>query len=136
MTDEPIGCMGLLAQARADLRRLRPCQALAEQARGAVLIDVRTPAHRADSVEIPGALVVDLTILPWRLDPAFEWRIPEAVSWEQRYILLCRHGYSSSLAAWNLRQMGLTNATDVIGGVEAWIEQGLPTTTASADVRA
>ncbi|WP_232817927.1 MULTISPECIES: rhodanese-like domain-containing protein [Kocuria] len=64
-----------------------------------MLIDLRTLAHRADSVEIPGALVIDLTVLPWRLDPTFEWRIPEAISWDQRYVLICRHGYSSSSAA-------------------------------------
>lgn len=87
-------------------------------------------------MEIPGALVIDLTVLPWRLDPTYEWRIPEATGWDTRYILICRHGYSSSLAAWTLRQMGLVNATDVIGGVEAWVEHGLPVTTTPADVRA
>lgn len=90
---------GFVGRVRSDLHRLSPQQALEEQARGAVLIDLRTLAHRADSVEIPGALVIDLTVLPWRLDPTFEWRIPEAISGDQRYVLICRHGYSSSLAA-------------------------------------
>lgn len=121
--------MRLLERARADLDRVSPQEALAEQSRGAVLIDVRTDGQLEASVGIPGALLIDLTVLPWRLDPDFEWRISVAVSWDIRYILMCRHGYSSSLAAWNLRQMGLSRATDVIGGVDAWLAAGLPTTT-------
>lgn len=132
---EAPGSLGLLVRARAELDRLTPQQAVVEQSGGAFLIDLRTPAHRAASAEIPGALVIDLTVLPWRLDPTFAWRIPEAVSWDARYILICRHGFSSSLAAWNLRQMGLTRATDVVGGFEAWEADGLLTTTAPADIR-
>lgn len=135
MSTGELGGMGLLERARSALDRLTPRAALAEQARGAVLVDIRTAAQREVSMEIPGSLVIDLTVLPWRLDPSFAWRIPEAVSWDARYILICRHGYSSSLAAWNLQQMGLKNATDVIGGVQAWVAEGMPTTTDPADVR-
>ncbi|MEO9247925.1 rhodanese-like domain-containing protein [Citricoccus nitrophenolicus] len=135
--------MPLLHRVRAELDRLRPEQALAEQAAGAVLIDVRTAVHRADAGTgtgsgaggIPGALAIDLTVLPWRLDPDFDHRIPEATDWDVRYILFCRHGYSSSLAAWNLRQMGLHRATDVIGGYKAWDAAGLPVSDEPADER-
>jgi rhodanese-related sulfurtransferase len=41
-------------------------------------------------------------------------------------MLLCRQGYSSSLAAAQLRAIGFERATDVVGGVEAWIDAGLP----------
>lgn len=135
MTSETPGSMPLLRRARAELDRLTPEQALAEQERGAVLIDVRTSAHRAASAVIPGSLVIDLTVLPWRLDPTFEYRIPEATAWDTRHILVCRHGYSSSLAAWNLRQMGLTRATDVVGGFQAWEAAGLPTCQGPVDER-
>ena len=131
----PPGAMALLEHARAQLDRLTPAQALAEQRAGALLVDVRTQAHRAASAELPGALVIDLTVLPWRLDPSYEWRIPEATDWDTRYVLICRHGFSSSLAAWNLRQLGLSRATDVIGGYEAWAGAGLPTCPGPADVR-
>ena len=63
---------------------------------------------------------------PWRLDPGFSHRIPEATDFDRRIILFCRHGYSSSLAAWNLRQMGLHRATDIVGGFDAWEAAGLP----------
>jgi rhodanese-related sulfurtransferase len=39
-------------------------------------------------------------------------------------ILLCDEGYQSSLAAVTLRKFGL-DATDVIGGAQAWIQSGL-----------
>ena len=129
--------MGILAEARAGLDRLTPRQAQAELCADptARLVDLRTTAQRARSQEIPDALVIDLTVLPWRLDPTFDWRIPEAVSWRQRWILVCRHGYSSSLAAWQLRRAGLERATDVIGGYDACVAAGLPTGPGPADER-
>jgi rhodanese-related sulfurtransferase len=40
--------------------------------------------------------------------------------------LICNQGYQSSLAAYTLRQLGVTNIVDVIGGFEAWLAAGLP----------
>lgn len=127
--------MSLLEHARAGLDRLSPEQALAEQRFGALLIDVRTDTHRAGTAGVPGAIAVDLTVLPWRLDPGFSHRIPEATDFDRRIILFCRHGYSSSLAAWNLRQMGLHRATDIVGGFDAWEAAGLPLHHGPVDVR-
>ena len=61
-------------------------------------------------------------------------RIPEADGPRRLVVVLCRQGYSSSLAAASLQQLGL-DATDVIGGVEAWLAAGLPTHEGPADVR-
>ena len=130
------GAMSILTEARGTLDRLSPQEAFRlQQAGQARLVDVRMPAHRQAQGEIPGALVIDLTVLPWRLDPTFDWRIPEATDWEIRWVLLCRHSYSSSTAAAQLKRMGLSNATDVIGGVDAWIAAGLPVGDGPADVR-
>ncbi|WP_166974988.1 rhodanese-like domain-containing protein [Brevibacterium atlanticum] len=131
----PPGSMGLLARARAEIDRLTPTEAHAEQQDGAIIVDVRTEVHRDSAPSIPGSLAIDLTVLPWRLDPSFDWAIPEADSLDRRWILICRHGYSSSLAAWNLAQMGLTRVVDVIGGFDAWKSAGLPTTNAPPDRR-
>jgi rhodanese-related sulfurtransferase len=49
--------------------------------------------------------------------------------------LVCRQGYSSSLAAASLRAIGLYRATDMAGGVEAWLAAGLPVSDRPADVR-
>ncbi len=116
----------VLENARRRLRRLTPEQASAELAEGAVLVDTRTSEQRVRDGEIPGALVVDRTIVEWRLDPASGSRVPQATDHEVRVIVICHQGYSSSLAAASLQDLGLVNATDVIGGFEAWKAAGLP----------
>jgi rhodanese-related sulfurtransferase len=124
----------VLARARADLHRLTPSEAMtASQAEGALLVDTRTAAQRQRQGELPGALVIDRTVLEWRLDPSSPWRIPEAID-GRRVVVLCRQGFSSSLAAASLRALGV-DATDVIGGVEAWLADGLPTHDGPADLR-
>jgi rhodanese-related sulfurtransferase len=79
--------------------------------------------------------VIDRTVLEWRLDPASGARIPEAVDYDIDIIVVCRQGYSSSLAAASLRTIGLRGATDLIGGVEAWIAAGLPLHRGPVDLR-
>jgi rhodanese-related sulfurtransferase len=124
-----------LEQSRAGCQRLTPEQAWAELAAGALLVDTRTAAQRSRQGELPGALVIDRTVLEWRLDPTSSARIPEAADASRRVIVICRQGYSSSFAAESLRRIGLSGATDVIGGVEAWLAAGLPLSDAPADVR-
>jgi rhodanese-related sulfurtransferase len=116
----------LLERARRRLARVDPQQAAAEQAQGALLVDTRTETQRAKQGEIPGALVIDRTVFEWRLDPTSPSRIPEAKDHNVRVIVICSQGYSSSLAAASLQELGLVNATDVIGGFHAWKEAGLP----------
>jgi rhodanese-related sulfurtransferase len=130
-----VGVAELLAAARRGVRRLTPHEAAAAAGRGALLVDTRTEAQRRRQGEVPGALVIDRTVLEWRLDPCSEARIPEATGPDLEVVVLCRQGYSSSLAAASLRQVGLHRATDVVGGIEAWIAAGLPLTSGPADVR-
>jgi len=103
--------------------------------RGALLVDARTDPQRAEQGELPGALMIDRTVLEWRLDPASAARIPEAVDYDVEIVVVCRQGYSSSLAAASLRALGLWRATDLIGGFEAWQRAGLPCGDRPADVR-
>lgn len=123
----------LLGSVRAGLVRLTPAEAFTAAKGGALLIDTRTTAQRARQGELPGALVIDRTVLEWRLDPTSPHRIPEAIP-GVRVIVLCRQGYSSSLAAASLRSLGI-DATDVIGGVEGWAAAGLPLGAGPADIR-
>jgi rhodanese-related sulfurtransferase len=125
----------VLAKARAGLRRLTPQETEAARRGGALIIDTRTEAQRREQGEVPGALVIDRTVLEWRLDPRSEARIPEAVDHDIEVVVICRQGYSSSLAAASLQSVGLWRATDMIGGVEAWQQAGLPLTSGPADVR-
>lgn len=133
--DAPRGSEAYLASVRAGIVRLTAQEAFAAQQSGAVIIDTRTSEQRAQSRCIPGAICIDRTVLEWRLDPTFPWRIPEATGWDTTYIVMCRHGFSSSVAAFCLQRLGLRNATDVIGGYDAWVAAGLPTTGAPPDVR-
>jgi rhodanese-related sulfurtransferase len=122
-----VGIDAVLAQARAGLCRLTPYQTLAvQQQRGALVIDTRTASQRRDQGELPGALVIDRTILEWRLDPTSPSRIPEATCFDIEVVIVCREGYSSSIAAASLQTVGLVRATDMIGGVDAWRRAGLP----------
>ena len=98
-----------LEQARRTLDRLSPAEALREQRGGALLVDTRTAAQRARQGELPGARVVDRTVLEWRLDPTSPHRIPEARP-GARVVVACRQGYSSSFAAESLRRLGLDAA--------------------------
>lgn len=132
--DLAVGVDAMLARARAGLHRLTPHAAYEALQDGALLVDTRTAPQRARQGELPGALVIDRTVLEWRLDPSSPWRIPEAGDPARLVVVLCRQGYSSSLAAASLRQLGL-DATDVIGGMEAWLHAGLPTHEGPADVR-
>jgi rhodanese-related sulfurtransferase len=117
----------LLAAARARLTRLTPHQALAECAAGAVLIDIRPAALRAADGEVPGSVVIERNHLEWRLDPASAARLPWASGYDVRPIVICQEGYTSSLAAAALQDLGLARATDVAGGYAAWVAAGLPT---------
>lgn len=117
----------ILAEARGRLERLDPGRAHTEWRGGAVLVDIRPAAQRADEGEVPGALIVERNVLEWRFDPASGSRLPEATGHDVRVIVFCSEGYTSSLAAASLHDLGLTRATDVIGGFHAWRAAGLPT---------
>ena len=116
----------LLAAARARLDRPDPQRAAELVAAGAILVDTRPGWQRAEEGELPGALVIERNHLEWRLDPTSTARIPEAVDHDVTWIVFCSEGYSSSLAAASLQDLGLRNATDLAGGYTAWKASGLP----------
>jgi len=116
----------LLDRARRDLVRVEPEQAAAELADGVLLVDIRPADQRVEGGDIPGATVIDRNVLEWRLAPDSRWRIDAVTGPGTRVIVLCNEGFSSSLAAATLKELGLVNATDVIGGFQAWKAAGLP----------
>jgi rhodanese-related sulfurtransferase len=117
----------ILAAARARLGRLSPEEAFAAGDAGATLIDIRPAAQRAAAGEIPGSVVIERNHLEWRLDPASDARLPWVTGYDVRPIVICEEGYTSSLAAAALQDLGLSFATDVTGGYTAWQAAGLPT---------
>jgi rhodanese-related sulfurtransferase len=125
----------LLDAARAGVYRPGPDEMVEAMGRGALIIDTRTETQRAEQGDLPGAVVIDRTILEWRLDPDSDYRIPEAVDHDIEVIVVCSQGYSSSLAAASLRALGLWRATDLAGGFESYVAAGLPRRDQPADVR-
>jgi len=116
----------LLVRARARLHRLEPTAALEAQAEGAILVDLRCADDRRASGVVPGSVHVPLSVLYWRLDPTSGYDDPRLSDPAGRVVLLCADGYSSSLAAATLQDLGFAHATDVIGGFTAWAALGLP----------
>jgi rhodanese-related sulfurtransferase len=116
----------LLAAARARLRRLDPTEAADAVDNGALLVDTRPQFQREADGEIPGAIIIERNHLEWRLDPSSAGRISEATGRDLAWIVVCDEGYASWLAAASLQALGLRNATDVIGGFQAWKGAGLP----------
>ena len=93
--------------------------------RGALLVDIRSQAQRAREGEVAGALVIERNVLEWRCDPTSDARLPQAVDDDVEWVILCSEGYTSSLAAAALLDLGLHRATDVIGGYHALVAAGV-----------
>jgi len=115
----------VLAEARERLDRAAPREAARAAAAGALLVDIRPAAQRAAEGEIPGALIVERNVLEWRFDPASSARLPQA-GYDLQVIVVCSEGYTSSLAAAALQDLGVSRATDLDGGFVAWRDAGLP----------
>jgi rhodanese-related sulfurtransferase len=115
----------VLDDARARLRRLPARDVPATLQRGAVLVDIRPQAQRDREGGVPGALVIERNVLEWRCDPTSDARLPQAVDDNVQWVILCSQGYTSSLAAAALKDLGLHRATDVIGGYHALVAEGV-----------
>lgn len=115
----------ILAAARDRLHRLPAAEVPAALRRGAVLVDIRPAAQRAAEGGVPGALVIERNVLEWRCDPTSDARLPQAVNDDVQWVILCSEGYTSSLAAAALQDLGLHRATDVVGGYHAMAAAGV-----------
>lgn len=117
----------MLEAARSRLERLSPSQAYEAIAKGhAILVDIRPEAQRAIEGSIAGALIIERNVLEWRFDPASDARLPVATDHDVQVIVFCSEGYTSSLAAASLQDLGLWRATDIVGGFRDWRAAGLP----------
>ena len=109
----------LLARARVGVDRLEPDRLAEEVASGAILVDIRPLEQRRRDGDLPGSIVIDRNVLEWRLDPTSPHRLAIAANADTRFVIVCNEGYSSSLAAATLRELGLHHATDLVGGFQA-----------------
>jgi rhodanese-related sulfurtransferase len=115
----------VLDDARGRLRRLAAEEIPSALRRGASLVDIRPAAQRAAEGETPAAVVIERNVLEWRCDPTSDAKLPEAKDDDVEWVVLCSQGYTSSLAAAALQDLGLHRATDVVGGYQALAESGV-----------
>ena len=120
-TDDDSAISRLLVESRRSLDRVGPEDLAAELAAGAMVVDTRPSEQRNRDGHLPGAVVVDRNVLEWRLDPTSPSRLEPDMDPQRRIIIVCNEGYSSSLAARTLRELGLSRATDLAGGYQAWL---------------
>ena len=126
----------LLQRARTSLDRLSPAQAWGALQAGAItLVDTRCAELRASAGVIPGSVHAPLSVLYWRADPASPHHDPRVSQSGRQLVLLCADGYSSSIAAATLQELGHATATDVDGGFSAWRAAELPVEPAPATHR-
>ena len=116
----------LLAVARGRIQRLTPEAAYDAMAGGALLVDTRCSDDRRATGTIPGSVHVPLSVLYWRLDPSSGYDDPALSDLTRPIVLICAHGYSSSVAAATLHDLGFASVADVVGGFEAWSASGMP----------
>ena len=115
----------LLDDARDRLRRLPADEVPAALNRGAILVDIRPQAQRDREGGVAAALVIERNVLEWRCDPTSDARLPQAIDDDVEWVVLCSEGYTSSLAAAALLDLGLHRATDVVGGFHALKAEGV-----------
>jgi len=111
----------MLAEARSRIVRYTAEEASA--ADDILLVDIRSVDERDRAGVIPGSRHVPRSVLEWRADQTSEWRDETLAG--RRLVLVCAEGYSSSLAAASLVELGV-DAGDLVGGFDAWAAAGLP----------
>ena len=116
----------MLAEARDRIVRLSPSEAAASDR---LIVDTRSSDERERDGIVPGSVHVPLSVLEWRADQSSGYANPALAG--RRLIVLCAHGYSSSLAASRLVDLGI-DAGDLDGGFGAWRDEGLPVAAAPA----
>jgi rhodanese-related sulfurtransferase len=117
----------MLVEARARIDRYTPEEAVAAHA---VLVDLRSHDERDANGIIPGSVHVPRSVLEWRCDAESGYSNRHVADRSARLILVCEHGYSSSLAAASLAELGFEHPGDLVGGFEAWAAAGLPVASA------
>ena len=108
-----------LTRARALLDRVQPQDLAQEIADGAIVIDTRDSANREAEGALSGSVTVTHNVLERRMSPS-SLTCLEGITADSRVIIVCNDGFSSSMAAAGLHDLGLPRATDLVGGYRAW----------------
>jgi len=125
---EPLNRDSWLGALRERIPEVTPAQALAAQAQGGLLIDVREDAERTSGTPA-NALGLSRGFLELRIEQAETDR-------DRPIALLCGSGQRSLLAAESLVRMGYRQVSSVAGGFGRWKTEGLPISQPTLDVDA
>jgi rhodanese-related sulfurtransferase len=123
----------LLERCRSRIERVVPADVPAALAAGAALIDIRTERQRTTGGVVPGSIWYPRNCLEWRCAPGSTHLDPFIAQCAGHVLLMCLHGYQTSLAAATLRDIGVDHAGEVIGGFTGWVAAGMPVEPYDAD---
>ncbi len=114
----------LVAEANASVDKLT-----VEQAKGlvgqddVVFVDLRETKELESQGRIPGAVHAPRGLLEFYADPASPSHKTELSS-GKRLVVYCASGGRSALGAKTLKDMGIGNVANMLGGFTAWKESG------------
>jgi rhodanese-related sulfurtransferase len=93
-----------------------------------LVIDVRDAADLAQTGTVPGALNISYGALTYMADNEVpeDWRHPQLADRSRPIVTTCILGPLGALGGKLLHDMGFSNVQILEGGVQAWIEVGLP----------
>ncbi|XP_022769287.1 thiosulfate sulfurtransferase 16, chloroplastic-like [Durio zibethinus] len=96
-------------------------------------LDVRTSeefnaGHPPAAINIPYYHVIKNGGKEMLKNPKFVEEVSSEFGKEEKFIVGCKSGGRSKMAATDLHAAGFTHVTDVAGGYTAWKENGLPST--------
>jgi rhodanese-related sulfurtransferase len=86
-------------------------------------VDVREGGELATQGKIPGAVHAPRGHLEFFADPSSPYHKAELAS-GKRLVVYCASGGRSALAAKTLKDMGIGNVANMLGGFTAWQQQG------------
>jgi rhodanese-related sulfurtransferase len=113
----------LLAEANAAIDRVDAAEALRLHGRpDVVFVDVRE-LHEWQNGYIPGACHAPRGFLEFIADPEAGSHQPALAS-GKRLIVYCGSGARSALAAKTLKDMGIANVANLVGGFSGWLQAG------------
>lgn len=125
-------CCQMAAEALAVVPAIPPSEAQRRLAADSTIlvIDVRDAAEIAVTGTIPGALNISYGALTYQADHQAPetWRSPHLADHSRPILTTCILGPLGALGGKLLHDMGFRNVWVLDGGVQAWIEAGLPVT--------
>lgn len=120
----------MVAEALTQVPTISPTEAdmRLRQSPTTLVIDVRDAADIALTGTVSGAINISLGSLTYKADNEVpeDWREPALKDRSRPIITTCILGPMGALGGKLLHDMGFTNVSILEGGVQAWIDLGLP----------